>query len=265
MSILVVGSLHLNVVLDAPHLPDLDETVTGSGVSYVFGGKGGNQALAASRMGGNVHFAWRVGSDSFGDMLCDRLQVSELDIAQIQQDAGPGGMSAALVNADGDYGAVIVSAANLNIDASAVSIPDDCSLMLLQNEIPEAANLAVAEQAKAAGAQIWLNTAPARQLTEAMLATVDLLIVNRVEAAFYQDMTASVHVLTTLGNDGVSYSGDIYKGHKVNVISTHGAGVPLLVLWQQRSTKAKASQMAFPLRKGPPHYMCRLNWPCATR
>jgi len=224
VSILVVGSLHLDVVLDAPHLPALDETVTGKGVNYVFGGKGGNQALAASRMGSDVHFAGRVGRDGFGDILRNRLKASALDILQLQQDEGPSGMSAAIVNTDGDYGAVIVSAANLNIEASAVSIPDGCTLVVLQNEIPEAVNLAVAEKAKSAGAQVWLNAAPARQLNEALIASVDLLIVNRVESAFYQDMTASVEVLTTLGSDGVSYRGDTYDGHKVSVISTHGAG-----------------------------------------
>ncbi len=224
MTILVAGSLHLDVVVDAPHLPALDETVTGSRVSYVFGGKGGNQAIAAARMGGNVHFAGRAGSDSFGDMIRSALAASRVDIMQLQLDPGPSGMSAAIVNANGDYGAVIVSAANLNIAGDAIVIPHGCAIVLLQNEIPEAVNLAVAQRARRAGAQVWLNAAPARRLPEALAAAVDLLIVNRVEAGYYSDILASGETLTTLGGEGVSYRGKVYGGYKVDVVSTHGAG-----------------------------------------
>ena len=63
MSLLVVGSLHLDVIVRSPHLPILDETVTGSAVDYVFGGKGGNQAVAAARLGAKVSFVGCVGTD----------------------------------------------------------------------------------------------------------------------------------------------------------------------------------------------------------
>lgn len=224
MSLLVAGSLHLDVVLRAPHLPALDETVTGSAVSYVFGGKGGNQAVCAARMGADVHFVGRAGSDRFGDMIRETLVASGANLAQLQQDFGPSGMSAAILNADGDYGAVIVSAANLNIEAENVVIPHGVSLVLLQNEIPEAVNLVVARKAKRAGAQVWLNAAPARNLPDALISAVDLLIVNRVEAEFYAAVSPCVDILMTLGPDGVSYKGRTTAGHHVDVISTHGAG-----------------------------------------
>lgn len=224
MSVLVAGSLHLDVVLTAPHLPAVDETVTGSGVDYVFGGKGGNQALAAARMGADVHFAGRAGSDRFGDMIRDTLDQSGMNLTQLQQDPGPSGMSAAIVNGDGDYGAVIVSAANLNIDAEAISIPDQVSLVLLQNEIPEEVNLVIARKAKAAGATVWLNAAPARTLPPALVAQVDVLIVNRVEAGFYGTDLSGLEVLTTLGVDGVSFRGQSHPGYRVEAVSSHGAG-----------------------------------------
>ncbi|MEM9577645.1 MAG: PfkB family carbohydrate kinase [Pseudomonadota bacterium] len=224
MSILVAGSLHLDVVVSAPHLPGLDETVTGDSVDYVFGGKGGNQAVAAARMGAQVGFAGRAGSDRFGDMLRETLSSNHVDTTQLQQDEGPSGMSIAIVNADGEYGAVIVSAANLKIDASQITVPETTSLVLLQNEIPQEVNLAVAEKARAVGANIWLNAAPARGVPDALIRLVDLLIVNRVEAAFYADDLLQVDRLTTLGAEGVLYHGKTYPGHKVPVISTHGAG-----------------------------------------
>ncbi len=224
MTILVVGALHLDVVVRAAHIPALDETLAGSGVDYVFGGKGGNQALAAARLGGTVHFAGRAGSDAFGDVLRARLAASPLNISQLQRDPGPSGMSSAIVNDAGEYGAVIVSAANLAIDADQIEIPPETSLVLLQNEIPHEVNLAIAQRAQAAGATVWLNAAPARALSDDMLACVDLLIVNRVEAAFYADMTQKADVLTTLGGEGVTYGGSTYPACDVAVASTHGAG-----------------------------------------
>lgn len=224
MSLLVVGSLHLDVVLTAPHLPAIDETVAGHAVAYVFGGKGGNQALAAARLGADVTMAGRAGSDPFGDMIRETLQSSGIDLAQLQRDPGPSGMSAAIVNAQGDYGAVIVSAANLNIEAEAISLPDTTQLVLLQNEIPDSVNLAVARKAKACGAQVWLNGAPARALPDALIDCLDLLIVNRVEAAFYAEIGTAVEVLTTLGSEGATFRGDLFPAFQVDVVSTHGAG-----------------------------------------
>ncbi|MFL4472105.1 PfkB family carbohydrate kinase [Tateyamaria armeniaca] len=224
MSILVAGSLHLDVVLRAPHLPALDETVTGSSVGYVFGGKGGNQARAAAQMGAEVSFAGRAGSDRFGDMIRDTLMASRIDTSQLQRDEGPSGMSAAILNADGDYGAVTVSAANLNIEADKIGVAPGTSLVVLQNEIPEAVNCAVARKARDAGAQVWLNAAPARPLSDDLAATVDLLIVNRVEAEFYERDARFARVLTTLGANGVVFDGQSYPGCPVDVVSSHGAG-----------------------------------------
>ncbi|WP_299829742.1 PfkB family carbohydrate kinase [uncultured Roseobacter sp.] len=222
MSLLVVGALHLDVVLRAPHLPALDETVAGSSVDYVFGGKGGNQAVAAARMGAEVAFAGRVGTDGFGVMIRDTLTASGVQLTQLQTDPGPSGMSAAIVDAQGEYGAVIVSAANLNIEADRVSIPPGTKLVLLQNEVPETVNLPVARRAKAAGAVVWLNAAPARTLPGALSDELDLMIVNRVEAAHYAGV--DVPKLETLGADGVRYGGAHMTGFPVNVASTHGAG-----------------------------------------
>ena len=224
MSLLVAGSLHLDVVLRAPHFPGLDETVSGSSVDYVFGGKGGNQAISAARMGAEVHFAGRAGSDLFGDMIRETLGASGVGLSQLQHDDGPSGMSAAIVDSNGEYGAVIVSAANLNIVAHEVDVPEGTSLVILQNEIPGEVNLEVALKAKAIGAKVWLNAAPARKISNDLVEAIDLLIVNKVEAEFYARLGFAVNLLKTLGADGVSYEGVQYSGFPVDVVSTHGAG-----------------------------------------
>lgn len=223
MSLLVVGSLHLDVIVRSPHLPILDETVTGSAVDYVFGGKGGNQAVAAARLGAKVSFVGCVGTDQFGEVLRKELQKNEVDISQLQAVSGASGMSVAIVDAQGNYGAVIVSAANLQIQANQIKVPTGTKLVLLQNEVPADVNVAVARKAKAVGASVWLNAAPARVLPNDLLQLIDLLIVNRVEDAFYKT-TLEVDRLTTLGSQGVHYAGQIISGFDVNVISTHGAG-----------------------------------------
>lgn len=224
MSILVAGSLHLDVVLRTSHLPRLDETIAGTAVDYVFGGKGGNQAVAAARMGADVTMAGRVGHDQFGETIRGALLSANVDINQLQSDPGASGMSAAIVDEDGNYGAVIVSAANLRIDAKAIKVPEATRLVLLQNEVPEAVNLAVAQKAQLAGATVWLNAAPARPVSPDLLEAVDLLIVNRVEAEFYSGTIPGTHMLTTLGADGVRYGNVTHPSYMVDVVSTHGAG-----------------------------------------
>ncbi len=95
-------------------------------------------------------------------------------------------MSAAIVREDGDDGAVIVSGANLPIEPA--SIADQrkalggARVLILQNEIPEPANLAAARAAQADGAFAIMNAAPARMMSRELLERIDLLVVNRIEA-----------------------------------------------------------------------------------
>lgn len=236
--ILVCGSLHLDVVVKAPRLPRLDETLAGQGVSYPFGGKGGNQALAAARMGARVAMAGRVGNDAFAATLLAALDAGGVDRRLVQQGEGPTGMSVAIVDASGGYGAVIVSAANLLIDPGRIAVPPGTTHVLLQNEIPEAVNLSVAAQARAMGAKVILNAAPARAMPGELLSLTDLLIVNRVEAGDLAGGTPAEAaqalagqgpgaVIVTLGAEGlVLWDGTptALPAHRVAVVSTHGAG-----------------------------------------
>ncbi len=240
MSLFVLGSLHLDVIVNAPRLPNLDETLPGQSVRYDFGGKGGNQAVAAARMGATVAMAGAVGSDSFATTLRDRLIQTGVDQQQVTTDPGPSGMSVAIVDAGGNYGAVIVSAANLKLTGQ-IALPSGCTHLILQNEIPEAANLAAARIASAAGVRVILNAAPARPTGDDLLALTDLLIVNRGEASVLSglppDDPATINALLSLGPASVivTRGGDglclgtangttDYPARQVTVVSTHGAG-----------------------------------------
>jgi ribokinase len=232
-----VGSLHLDVIVTAPHLPREDETVTGSAVTYAFGGKGGNQAVAAARMGARVAMAGAVGDDAFAARLLAGL--AGVDATGVRVVPGPSGMSVAIMQPDGSYGAVIVSGANLAIDAGAVEVPPDARVLVLQNEVPEAVNLSVARRARAAGVTVVMNAAPARAMDAGMLQLVDVLVVNRVEAealAGSRDPAAAAQalaalgpgrVIVTLGAGGLVLCDGAVTAHparEVAVVSSHGAG-----------------------------------------
>ena len=233
-NLFVVGSLHLDVVVKSPRIPKKDETIIGSAVKYVFGGKGGNQAIAADRNGASTFFAGRVGSDSFADLLTKQLEESSVNFSALQVGPGASGMSVAIVEASGEYGAAVISGENTNIDETLIKIPENTGVLLLQNEISETVNLEIAKKAKAAGCKVWLNAAPAKKINSAFFSLVDICIVNRVEAEFYNFINSNkthknLTIIKTLGHEGLELiepSGKIRKipTFKVNSISSHGAG-----------------------------------------
>ena len=247
--VIVCGSLHLDIVVEAKALPRLDETAVGRAWKQVCGGKGGNQAVQAARAGARTAMIGRIGRDEFGRTLLANLTAAGVDVSGISVDEKAGsGMSVAIVQEDGDYGAVIVSGANLKIKTGALGAQwhalGGAQVLVLQNEVPHAVNVAMASVARAAGAKVLLNAAPARDVGRDLLDLVDLLIVNRVEAEMLagrpvSDRASAANVLShwsmtpatviTLGGDGLvvrTAAGDVTEiaPIPVKVTSTHGAG-----------------------------------------
>lgn len=247
--VLVVGSLHHDIVIETPHLPRVDETAVGRRWYPKFGGKGGNQAVAARAAGARARMFGAVGRDGFGTFLTEALDQGWVDrrFLQVIGDAGSG-MSVAVVEDSGDYAATIVSGANLHLDAAALQqgeLWQDVAVLVLQNEIPEAVNVAAAEAARVRGLPVILNAAPARRLPEALSALVDVLIVNAVEAqmmgaAAVVDLASAQAAAVQLGRDyrcaivtaGAKGLAAVSEGtgaftlpaRQVEAISTHGAG-----------------------------------------
>lgn len=238
MSVLVLGALHWDVVVDAPHLPVLGETLFGTSVDYRFGGKGGNQAVAAARLGAKVAMIGRVGRDAAGDACLKTLDDAGVDRSGVLQVDGATGMSVAITDTEGEYGAVIVSGANLENDGLA-QVPGDSRLCLIQNEVPEHANLELARRLPDA-CRLILNIAPARELSDRLAARTDILIANAVEAVDLTGLRDPENaardiaergietVIVTLGGDGLVmlHEGELHHeaAQPVPVISTHGAG-----------------------------------------
>ena len=242
--ILVVGSLHLDVIVHSSRLPKPDETLLGDKVSYRFGGKGGNQALAAAKIDVQVFMAGRIGTDNFGKQIYDTLSNQNINLDGLKIVDEATGMSVALIGSDGIYSAVVVSGVNQTIELSEIAVPDDLTVLVLQNEINTDANFEIIKKVPKSTFVI-LNAAPALTPNKDFFERIDLLIVNQLEAKMLLNEEPSVfnildalrklqnlgpkEVIITLGAEGytgISKNGEIFSepGIKVDVLSTHGAG-----------------------------------------
>ena len=252
--VLVAGSLHYDIMVETGHLPRVDETAVGSRWYPKFGGKGGNQAVSARRQGAETRMLGAVGADDFATLLRAKLAESGVDDRFVKTAVGSGsGMSVALMLPNGDYAATIVSGANLMISAADFA-PDavwaDVGLLVLQNEMPEAANIAAAAEARRRGVRTVLNAAPYRPMSPDFSALVDILVVNAVEAEMMgAEMMGSEKicglpaaadaarklsdqfesVVVTAGAQGlaaISATDEllVLPAEKVTVVSSHGAG-----------------------------------------
>lgn len=242
--ILVVGSLHLDVIVHSSRLPKPDETLLGDKVSYRFGGKGGNQAVAAAKIDVQVFMAGRIGTDNFGKQIYDTLSNQNINLDGLKMVDEATGMSVALIGSDGIYSAVVVSGANQTIDLSEIAVPDDLTVLVLQNEINTDANFEIIKKVPKS-TFIILNAAPALTPNKDFFERIDLLVVNQLEAKMLLNEEPSIfnnldalrklqnlgpkEVIITMGADGymgISKNGEIFSepGIKVDVLSTHGAG-----------------------------------------
>lgn len=223
----VFGSLHYDIMVRGPARPRKGETVTGKSWHPKCGGKGGNQAVAAARAGARVAMVGAVGSDDFGESLVANLDKKGVDrrFVRVETSAGSG-MSVAIFDADGDYGAVIVSGANLTLGQADVADADDllrqARLLILQNEVPDAANVAAAQAIRDVGGLVLLNAAPVRVASDELMSLVDIVIVNAIEA----EALAGVAVVDTL-EGALAASRRLTALCPAAVVTAGGAGVAL--------------------------------------
>ena len=249
-AVAVLGSLHLDIMVHAPDRPRKGETLPGSAWMYKAGGKGGNQAVAAAQFGAQAFMIGRVGDDDFGRRLLSYLQTANVDTQHVRVDPEAGsGMSVAIIDAEGDYGAVIVSGANLRITEEdirdAFEVLRGAGVLVLQNEVADATNVLGAEAAKRHGARVVLNAAPTRPLDPLLAKNVDVLVVNAVEAEMMcgvvvESLDAAAeaaaqlsnqvnNVIVTAGGLGLALAEggrppQVDAAHPVTLVDTHGAG-----------------------------------------
>lgn len=184
--IIVFGSLNVDTALDVRRRPRWGETVLARGSAVAAGGKGANQAVAARRLGAPVRMVGRIGRDAGGDLLRASLAADGVDDGLIV-DPEQGTGSAVILRGPGGRNAIIVSAgANGAVrieDLGGLAADGGPAILVLQLEIPLAATEAAARLGRARGWHILLNAAPAPTLGDALLADVDTLVANELEAA----------------------------------------------------------------------------------
>jgi ribokinase len=248
--VVVCGSLHLDIIVETPHLPQSDETVVGRSWRPDALPVPPDSRPCRRKPGARTAMIGRVGNDDFGARLLAHLDRAGVDRRGVETDPDTGsGMSVATIDDKGDYGAVIVSGSNLGIAPAGIAAAwqrlAGGYVLVLQNEVPHAVNVAAARVAAAAGAIVVLNAAPARKNGLDLLDHIDVLVANRIEAEMISgraiaDRAAAIAalpllgcdrrtVIVTLGAGGlvVAEPGTVPCGIAalpVTAISTHGAG-----------------------------------------
>lgn len=186
-TLVVIGSINMDLVVYCPRLPKIGETLLGTSFQTFFGGKGANQAVAASRMGASVRMVGRVGRDSFGAPLVENLRTNRVITTWVGQADASSGTALITVDEHGRNTIVVVPGSNhalLPADIqSARPALSGASLVLLQLEIPLETVLESARLAHGMGVRVLLNTAPAQPLPAELYPLVDVLVLNETEAA----------------------------------------------------------------------------------
>lgn len=245
--VVVLGSLHLDYLARVPYIPRKGETLRGRDLQLQPGGKGANQAFYAALQGAETWMIGRIGDDSMGATQVEALAAAGVDTSRIRVDPGAkSGMSVALIDDESDYGAVILSGANLRVTHEDVDAVEDliaaASCLVMQFEIPLETVLYAATMARRHGVKVILNAAPAYPAPE-IIAKTDVLIVNEVEAEMLlglklgspESMLAALRKLAspatrivTLGSAGLVFASAADAGfipsHQVAVRDAHGAG-----------------------------------------
>lgn len=185
--ILVIGSSNTDMVIQTDHLPRPGETVIGGTFFMNPGGKGANQAVTVARLGGQITFICKTGSDIFGHQSYQLFEEEGIDTSYVLSDPKyPSGVALITVDAKAENCIVVASGANANLSpedlSKAEEAIDESDIILMQLEIPLNSVAFVAEVANARNKKVILNPAPAQPLPEQLLRNLYLITPNETEA-----------------------------------------------------------------------------------
>jgi ribokinase len=189
MTVVVFGSVNMDLVTRVPRLPVPGETLTGYQFDTIPGGKGANQAVAVARLGVPTQMVGRVGGDRFGQDLITSLEAAGVGCDRLLRDPSTtSGVAVIAVDDAGENHIIIIPGANGRVDQTDVErlqpILSAAKVLLLQLEIPLDTVTAAAQSAKAAGVTVILDPAPAQDnLPAALYPLIDVITPNQVEAS----------------------------------------------------------------------------------
>ena len=249
-NIVVVGSLNMDLVIRAAHIPKPGETILGTDFQTIPGGKGANQAVAAARLGGKVSMVGRVGEDPFAKVLLQNLKTVGVDVNHIQSDPdAASGVALIVVDDRGENSIVVGSGANMLLSEkdveAAESVISDADVLVMQLEVPLEVVIRAAGIARANDVVVILNPAPARSLPTELLDLVNILVPNESETALLSGLPARSQteletaasflldsgiqtVVITMGNRGAlmadSKKVKLFEAYEVQPVDTTAAG-----------------------------------------
>lgn len=249
--IVVIGSLNMDLVVQASRLPQGGETILGNAFHEIPGGKGANQAVAMARLGAQVDMIGRVGSDGFGKSLLSTLSVDGVNVEAVKALEGTStGVALITVQDSGENSIIVVPGANgllspLDLEPLKGQILS-ASTVVAQLETPIETVKTALKLAKKEGIRTILNPAPAQALDLELLESIDLLTPNETELALLSGMVTETleevklaalaliekgvkALVVTLGSEGAYYidhTGRTYKqkAYPVKAVDTTAAG-----------------------------------------
>ncbi|MCX8089026.1 MAG: ribokinase [Meiothermus ruber] len=260
MSIVVVGSINMDLVVRVKRHPQPGETLLGSDYETHHGGKGANQAVAAARMlarsmrakgpassqNPGVRMIGRVGQDEFGHQLRNALKREGINVHATLPIAAPTGVAFIAVNEEGQNTIIVSPGANHRLRPENLSLAEfeGARVVVLQLEIPLETVRRAAELGRQVGARVILNAAPAQKLPDRLLEYIDILVVNETEALGLSGVLPNSPeialevaqllakkvptVIITLGEQGAVWVSPEGQGHQpvpeVEVVDATGAG-----------------------------------------
>ena len=251
MSVVVFGSINLDLVIEVPRLPVKGETVVGDRFFPTAGGKAANQAVAIAKLGGAVSLIGQVGADSFGQTLVEGLQTAGVNTEGITVNPESySGIASIVVDPTGANTIACAGGANNLVREKEIEqfkqLVPQAKIVLLELGIPIATVLAAAREAKAHDCLLVLDPAPVvANLPEELYGLIDIITPNEVEASQLVGFTVDgvttarqaasflhqmgvKHVIITLGEKGCYYSSEVdnfwIKPIPVEVVDTVAAG-----------------------------------------
>ncbi len=227
--VVVLGSASQDLYVEMERHPTTGETVMAGDIVQRFGGKGGNQAVAAAHSGAETMFIGRVGDDDPGRTYRDRLVGHGVDVTRLVLEPDvPTGTALIMLNAERDNMIVVAPGANHRVDADQVAALDDLGpedVLLMPMELPLDVTASAITAAAGRGARVILNLAPYARLPQAVIDDCFLIIVNEKENELMEaDGLRAPDVLVTLGTDGSCWGELVIPAQKVDAVDTTGAG-----------------------------------------
>ena len=243
--VMVFGSINMDLVVYSDAKPNDGETIIGNSFETFLGGKGSNQAVAASKLGANVSFVGKVGSDLYGQKLKEQLNLEKVNTQLLGKIEGESGVAVInVIESSSENQIIVIPGANAHVSADQIDDKTLASVEILISQLevpPNKIELLFSHCYRI------LNVAPAIEFSKSLFNETDLLVVNEIELGALakkklkdtniDSIRASVDLLSlakhqaivvTLGAEGVyvrDQNKDEYiEGHKVNSVDTTGSG-----------------------------------------